>query len=245
MKKITCIVVDDEPLALEQIKKFIGKVSFLELKAAFDNGFDTLNYIKINSIDLIFLDIEMDEFSGLDLLESLENPPYIILTTAYDKYALKGYELQITDYLLKPISYQRFIKATNRVFDQINNNTHHNEIKQEFTNESAERDFIFVKTEYKMQRIAFKDILYIKSEGNYLSFFTVSKEKIYILSNFKNLLKILPNERFVRIHKSIVVAIDKIESIGKNHVEIGKEQFPIGESYKQLFFNFLENKSFL
>jgi len=241
MQKINCITIDDEPLALKQMASYIRKVEYLNLCKEFDNAIDASSYLKSNKIDLIFLDIEMDEFTGLDFLESLHIKPYVILTTAYSEYALKGYEYHVSDYLLKPISYNKFIKSVDRVYDLIypktELSTHHNL--------SNNKDFIFLKTEYKLRKMKFIDILYIKSMGNYMLVKTVDKETIFTLMNFKETLELLPENDFIRIHKSYIISVEKIESISRTTVEINGEEIPVGESYRQLFYSFLEKKGVL
>lgn len=245
MYKISCIAVDDEPLAIEQMKGFISKIDFLDLKETFDNAIDTLNYLKQNSIDLLFLDIEMDDFTGLQLLETLDRKPSVILTTAYDNYALKSYELHVADYLLKPISYQRFVKAVNHVYDSINKDVHIGSSNSIGSVNQKNKEFVFIKTEYKMQKVLFDDILYIKSMGNYMNIKLTNKEILYTLSNFKQICDLLPSDNFIRIHKSYIIPINKIESISKSSIEIDKEHIPIGESYKQLFFALLKKKKYI
>ncbi|PLX00219.1 MAG: DNA-binding response regulator [Marinilabiliales bacterium] len=243
MRIIKCITIDDEPLALRQMATFIKKVDFLQLEKEFDNAIGALNYIKSHEVDIVFLDIEMDEFSGLDFLESLQSKPYIILTTAYDHYALKGFEYHVADYLLKPISYTAFIKSVNRIYDLISLNKN----KATLTNTVQEQihDFIFLKTEYKLQKVKFTDILYIKSMGNYMSVITQNSGTIYTIMNFKDLINLLPVEDFIRIHKSYIIPFSRINTINKSSVEINGEMIPIGESYRQLFIEYMKTRGFI
>jgi DNA-binding LytR/AlgR family response regulator len=183
----------------------------------------------------------MDELNGIDFIESLNEVPYFIFTTSYDQYALKAFELQATDYLQKPITFKRFMKAVDRVF------------KLKFsknsslpTNDSGEvksdvKDFTFIKTKYKMQKLVFDDILYIKGMNNYLIIKT-RNETLYTIQSFAQITKVLPENNFIRVHKSYIIAIDKIEIIGKNQVIINEDNIPIGESYKEFFFNFLRKQ---
>ncbi|PLX23429.1 MAG: DNA-binding response regulator [Salinivirgaceae bacterium] len=239
MTKIKCIAVDDEPLALEQMKAFISKVNFLELTDLFGNASDALGFIKQNSVDLMFLDIEMEDLSGIEMLQSMENKPFVILTTAYDQYALQGYELQVTDYLLKPISYKRFLKAVNRVYDLLNANKN-KQTNQELSSKTTTDNFIFIKTDYKLQKIEINDILFIKSMSNYLIINTIKTGAVYTLMNFKEIEELIPSEEFIRIHKSYLIPISKIDSINKSSIIIADESIPIGESYKQLLFERLK-----
>lgn len=236
--KISCIAVDDEPLALDQMKDFIGRVDFLDLRYSFYSATDALNFLKRTKIDLIFLDIQMDELNGIQFLEVLKDKPYIVFTTAYDTYALKGYELEVIDYLLKPISFQRFLKTANRIYD-LKFEAHDKPKIVKTENQSGFNDFVFVKTKYRLQKINYTDILYIEGMSNYVTIHT-ENEKIYSLQTFQNLLDLLPSNRFVRIHKSYIISIEKIEQISKNQVYVKNISIPIGESYKQYFIDFLK-----
>lgn len=245
--KIKCIAVDDEPLALEKIKNYISKVSFLELVNTFSNGIETIDYLRENKVDLMFLDIQMEELTGIQLLEVLTNKPKVIFTTAYDSYALKGYELEVSDYLLKPISFDRFLQSVNKIYNQSLSNhpaqtITHTEIQH--VTETAQEDFMFVKTEYRMQKVMFEEVLYVEGMKDYLRIITKT-EKIMTLQNFQGMLDMLPQDNFIRIHKSYIIAINKINHIDRGHVIIGKERIPIGESYKQLFFDHLKKRKLI
>lgn len=181
--KINCIAVDDEPLALEKMKGYIAKVDYLNLLDTFDNGIDAVNYLKANTVDLIFLDIQMEDFTGIQLLESLKEYPKVILTTAYDKYALKGYELEVTDYLLKPISFPRFLQSVEKVYSRLEKE-HNYELESIEKSGGLEKDFIFVKSDYKLQKVKFDDIQYIEGMKDYLRIVTPQK-RLMVLQNFK------------------------------------------------------------
>lgn len=241
--KLNCIAVDDEPLALEQMKDFISKVEFLNLKGSFKNGMSALNYIKTNDVDLVFLDIQMDDLTGIQLLESLTSKPKVILTTAYDQYALKGYELDVSDYLLKPISFERFVKAVNKVYDQFQSKAVKGE-KVTDQKELEKNDFFFVKADYRLQKIKFDDILYIEGMKDYLKIFLTDK-KIVTNMSLKKMEEILPENNFIRIHKSYLISIDKITSICKNNIYINEATIPIGDYYKKDFFEYLEKNSII
>jgi len=206
---INCIVIEDEPLALKKIKEFINQVDYLNLIASFSNAIEALGYLKKNSVDLIFLDIRMKKLSGIQLLESLHDRPKVIITSAYDEYALKGYELDVTDYLLKPFTFVRFLKSVEKVYGQLV------ELKS-----STNNDYIFIKTEYRIEKIELKDILYIQGMKDYLQINTLNK-KIMTLQTFKNLLDILPERDFQRVHNSFIISISKIKSIERNRIRIG------------------------
>jgi len=242
--KINCIAVDDEPLALEKMEEYIKRVDFLNLLVLIDNGVDAINFIKQNKVDLVFLDIQMNDLSGIELLETLSVKPIIVFTTAYENYALQGYELNVTDYLLKPISFKRFLKAIDKVAEifQAKNNQYFD--KSLKNNQTNEQDFIFVKTNGKMQKIVFKDILYIEAMKDYVKIWT-SSGKIVSLCNIKNFIEKLPSNQFLRIHKSYAVSLDKIDAIKQKHLEIAGQDIPIGSTYKNLLFNQLKRKGMI
>ena len=242
--KINCIAIDDEPLALNKMKKYIQQIEFLNLLATFNNGIDSINFLKSNPVDLMFLDIQMEDLTGIELLEALQKKPKVIITTAYDSYALKGYELDVTDYLLKPISFQRFVKAVDKVYESMTMQPVFapTQIKQSGT--LAGNDFLFVRTEYKIQKIQLKEILYIEGMKDYIRIVTKG-DKIMTLQSLKKILSVLPGSNFIRVHKSFIIAIDKIDSIKRNRITIGDAIIPIGETYKQLFYNNLEGKNLI
>ncbi|HPB01727.1 MAG: LytR/AlgR family response regulator transcription factor [Bacteroidales bacterium] len=238
--KLKCIVVDDEPLAVEKMSAYIARVPFLELQASFTSGMDALQYLKDNSTDLLFLDIQMDDLTGIQLLEVLKNKPQVVFTTAYSDYALKGYELEVSDYLLKPISFERFLQSANRAYDKMSDKTK-SEVKNEqlAANNPPSPDFMFVKTEYRMEKVKFNDIHYVEGMKDYLRIVCPEK-RIMTLTNFKNMLDMLPEEAFCRIHKSYIINLSKIQSIEKSHVVVLNERLPIGDSFRKSFFELLE-----
>lgn len=231
--KINCIAIEDEPLALKKIKAFIEQVNFLNLMGGFNNAIDAMGFLKTNSVDLIFLDVRMKKLSGIQFLESLQIRPKVIITSAYDEYALKGYELDVADYLLKPFTFERFLKSVDKVYNQINS------IESGYSN-----DYIFVKTEYRIEKVEINDILYIQGMKDYLQIHTTDR-KIMTLQTFRNLLEILPQINFQRVHNSYVVSISKIDNIERNRIRIGKEFIPISDSYKDKFFGILKEKKIL
>lgn len=232
--KINCIAIEDEPLALKKIKEFIEQVDYLNLLEGFNNAVDAIGFLKKNSVDLIFLDVRMKKLSGIQFLETLQIKPKVIITSAYDEYALKGYELEVADYLLKPFTFERFLKSVDKVYNQlINEVTPNNTI-----------DYIFVKTEYRIEKIVLKDILYIQGMKDYLQIHTTDK-KIMTLQTFRNLVEILPDSDFQRVHNSFIVSISKIEHIEKNRLRIGKDLIPISDSYKERFFGILRERKLL
>ena len=233
--KINCIVIDDEQPAIEQMVEYISRVPFLNLLKSFDNAIEPINFLKSNHVDLIFLDIEMEGFTGLQLLKSLQHKPKIILTTAYDRYAIEAFDLNVSDYLLKPISFERFIKSLDKIFDSFAESGKSPEGETVY-----KRDYFFVKTEFRMQRVDFNDILYIEGMNEYLRINT-TKEKIMTLQSFKNIEEILPKENFVRVHKSYIVALNKIDSVERNRISIGNKLIPVSNTYKETF-NMMINK---
>ena len=232
--KISCIVIDDEQPAIDQLKEYIGRVPFLELMRCFDNAIEPINFLKSNSIDLVFLDIEMEGFTGLQLIKTLQNKPKIILTTAYDAYALDAFNLNVSDYLLKPISFERFIQSLDKVFDYFSKTK-----SSDLSDLVYKRDYFFVKTEFRMQRIDFNDILFIEGMKEYLRIHT-KNEKIMTLQSFKSMEELLPPGNFYRVHKSFIVALNKIDSVEKNRVYIGKNIIPVSSTYKDGFYTFLK-----
>lgn len=224
MDKLTCIIIEDEPLALEKTKDFVTKVPFLHLSETFDNALTGLAYLNSNKVDILFLDINMDELTGIELLESSKINSQVILTTAYQEYALKGYELQITDYLLKPFTFNRFLQAVNKAQDNINHRS-----------ADAPPEFVFVKIENRLEKIMLNEIIYIEGMRDYRRIHTVNK-KIMTLQNFSEFEKLIPASIVCRVHKSYMVALAKIESVERGRIKIGDQLIPISDTYKDEFF---------
>lgn len=242
--KIRCLVVDDEPLAVDKLAGFIGKLPFLELTGTFSNAIEALNFLKNNPVDLLFLDIQMDDLTGIQLLEILSKKPFVILTTAYSEFAIKGYELDVTDYLLKPISLERFLQAVNRVSDKMALQTNKAPQVQSPASQPETRDFILVKADYHMEKVRFSDVLYIEGMKDYLGIITGEK-RIMTLMNFNTIEELLPATGFCRIHKSYIIALPAIDQIDRNHVIIRKQRIPIGDSYRKPFFELLKSKGII
>lgn len=231
MKRYSCIIIEDEPLALEGTKNFVQRIPFLNLGATFDNALSGLAYLKTNKIDILFLDINMDELSGIELLESANIKSQVIITTAYQEYALKGYELNITDYLLKPFTFNRFLQAVNKAQENL---------QQTLGTNSAE--FIFIKTENRLEKIMLNEILYIEGMRDYRRIHTLNK-RIMTLQNFRELEQLIPSSLICRVHKSYMVALNKIESIERSRIRIGKKIIPISETYRTSFFQRINHKT--
>ena len=221
--EIPCIIVEDEPLALERTMNYVQKLPFLHLKASFDNAVDALVFLQSNQIDLIFLDINLGELSGIRLLETSHISSQVIITTAYPDYAIKGFDLSVTDYLLKPFPFERFVQAV----DKVRNNLEKTEIL-------SDKKFIFVKTEYRLEKVMLDEILYIEGMRDYRCIYTLSK-RIMTLQTFGDLEREIPSHLICRVHKSYMVAIDKIESIEKEVIKIGEKYVPVSETYKKGF----------
>ncbi len=229
MKKNNCIIIEDEPLAMERTKNFVQRIPFLNLVSTFDNALDGLAFLKTNKIDLLFLDIQMDELTGLELLESSNIQCQVIFTTAYQEYALKGYELNVTDYLLKPFSFNRFLRAVNKAHENLSK-----------TKATPPLEFIFVKTENRLEKIMLEDVLYIEGMRDYRRIHTTDK-KIMTLQNFKELEQIIPSDRVCRVHKSYMVALNKIESIERNRIKMGGKLIPISTTYREALMQKINN----
>ncbi len=224
-----CIIIEDEPLALERTKIFVEKIPFLHLSATFDNALMGLAYLKANKVDILFLDINMDELTGVELLESSKIDSQVIITTAYQEYALKGYELNVTDYLLKPFTFHRFLQAVNKAQANL--------VKQNIVTPT---EFIFVKTENRLEKILFSEVLYIEGMRDYRRIHTTTK-RIMTLQNFKELEQLIPASIICRVHKSYMVALNKIEAIERNRIKLGNQLIPISDTYKALFYQQINN----
>jgi len=228
MNKYTCIIIEDEPLALERTMNFVNKIPFLTLLDTFDNALNGLAFLQNNQVDILFLDIHLDELTGIELMESYHITSQVIITTAYQQYALKGYELNISDYLLKPFTFNRFLQAVNKTHEKLKLNTN-------------TLDFIFVKTENRLEKIELNDILFIEGMRDYRRIHTVNK-KIMTLQNFKELEQIIPTHIVSRVHKSYMVSLNKIDSIERSRIFIKNAIIPISDSYKIAFFKLINHK---
>ena len=227
---INCIIIEDEPLAMEKLAGFVEQVPFLKLLHTFENGIDAMGFVKTNAVDLIFLDVQMYKFTGIQFLEALTDRPQIVIVSAYDQYALKGYEFSVTDFLLKPYSFNRFVQAIDKVMEKY-------KLKIQ-PPAHVHNDIIFVKTEYRIEKINLNDILYIQGMKDYQMIVT-NDDKIMTLQCFRDIENVLPTPAFIRIHKSYIVALDKIESIERNRIKIAGQLLPISDTYKETFYNTL------
>ncbi|WP_028296806.1 LytR/AlgR family response regulator transcription factor [Olivibacter sitiensis] len=217
--KIKCVITDDEPIARKGLQSYVEKVDFLQLEGVCEDALALNTFLQQHEVDLLFLDIEMPYLSGVELLQSLIKPPKVILTTAYEQYALKGYDLEVIDYLLKPISFERFLKAANKAFDFFDRGRQ----------VESGRDF-YVKTDGKLMKLSWQDILFIEGMENYICIFTDSDKYIVHLT-LKNILEKMP-VGFVQVHKSAIVNISAINSIQGNMIEIGQHRVTISRNLK-------------
>lgn len=232
--QLKCVIIEDEPLAMEKLQGFVSELNTLTLVASFENALDGLNYIKTHKTDVLFLDIQMPQLSGIQLLESFSNRPQVVIVSAYDQYALKGYEFCVTDYLLKPYSFNRFLQAVDKVIDrQILN-------EPATTNTTnSQGNILFVKSGSRIERIDILEILYIQGMKDYQQI-VCNKRKIMTLQNLKTINEALPEESFIRVHKSYIVNIHKIESIERNRIKINEELIPVSDTYKNTFYKSIQ-----
>ncbi len=237
--KLTCIAVDDEPLALDVIESFLQKhPDDIQLVKKCRNALEAAEVLRHQHIDLMFLDIQMPEITGIDFIKKLENPPLVILTTAYQEYAVEGYALNVLDYLLKPISYERFLMSLNKAKE------YHQLKKNDHPQVEMQADHMFVKSDQKLIKVSYDDIFYIEAFADYVKIFTKEK-RIVTLQTMKNLEEKLPKTKFMRVHRSYIISLDKIKAISGNEVEIESQHIPIGKNYRDEFFSQIEKSNIL
>lgn len=233
--KITCLVVEDEPLARNLIVDYVKKVPFLELSDAVSSPLRALELLKTNPVQLLFLDIQMPEITGITLLKTLQQKPLVILTTAYSEYALEGYELDVVDYLLKPITFDRFLKAVDKAAQRLNPGS----VTAPVASPQTPNPFVFVKDGTRIVKIRWDDILFVEGLKDYVTIHTKT-QKIVTLQRLKTLEDQLPAEKFVRVHHSYIIAVDAIETVNKGEIKVGNTMIPISETYKKSFKDFIE-----
>jgi DNA-binding LytR/AlgR family response regulator len=231
---ITCLIVEDEPLARNLITDYVRKVPYLQLIKACANPLEAMEVMRTTAVDLLFLDVQMPEITGISFLKSLQKKPMVVLTTAYSEYALEGYELDITDYLLKPITFERFLKAVDKVNQRMSGVAASDKPQVE-----ASSTFIFVKDGTKLVRIRWDEILYVEGLKDYVTIHT-KHQKVITLQRLKVLEEQLPADKFIRVHNSFIIAVDAIHSINKDKVQIGEALIPIGDSYRKAFRDLIE-----
>ena len=213
------IAIDDEPIALEIVKSHASKVPFLDLTAVYTDAFKALEYLQKEPVDLIFLDIKMPDISGIDFFNSLRKKPLVIFTTAYSEHAVTSFELDAVDYLLKPFSLARFIKGCNKAFELYN-----------FRNSAEVTDHLYVKTGYEQVKVFYDDILYLEAAGNYVTF-VLRDKNVLSRSTFIEAINLLPSNKFIRVHRSFLVAVNKIDKVERHQVTINKTIIPVSEGY--------------
>lgn len=215
------IAIDDEPVALDVVRSHASKVPFLDLKAEFTDAFKALEYLQKETVDLIFLDIKMPDISGIDFFNSLNSKPLLIFTTAYSNHAVTSFEMDAVDYLLKPFSLARFLKACNKAYELYN-----------YRRSEEAADHIYVKSGYDQVKVRFEDILYLEAAGNYVTF-VLKDKKVLSRNTFVEVLDLLPGEKFVRIHRSYIVSVDKIEKAERYQLIINNDEIPVSDTYRQ------------
>lgn len=231
---IKCVIVDDKPLAIDILTDYISKVPFLSLVHSSVNPLDALEFVRNNTTDLIFLDIQMPELTGIQFMNILQGKCKVILITAYTEYALEGYEHDVVDYLLKPVPFDRFYKAVEKARKIISADSVPVNNTGKVASPALAED-LFVKTEYKIQRVPLESILFIEARQNYIAIITADKQ-VLTLQNIKAIEEKLPADRFSRVHKSYIVAVNKIDIIEKSSIQINKHLIPIGDAYRDAFF---------
>lgn len=245
----TCIIVEDEPLARSLMETYVKKVPYLQLVDSFSDPLKALDFLRDNTVDILFSDIQMPEITGITLLKILQKKPLIILTTAYSEYAIEGYELDVLDYLLKPITFERFLKSVEKASLRLNTTVlvqqqvpvvQEKVVKEIVVNQQeATQPFIFVKDGSKLVKIRLSEILYIEGLKDYVTIYT-TQQKVVALQTLKALEAQLPETQFVRIHNSYIVALEWIESVHREKVQIGKVFLPISDTYRKAFKEFIE-----
>ena len=232
---IRCMIIEDEPLAQNVLKKYIAEVSYLELVAVCSNALEAQETIQLQNIHLLFLDINLPKLSGINFLKTLPAPPLVIFTTAYPEFAVEGFELDAIDYLVKPFSFERFLKATNKAFNKINRQPAN-------LNDKTADDFIFLKSDKKVYKIDLDDIVYAEATGDYVK--VITREGQYTSNiTLKRLLEELPSNLFFRVHKSFIISANKIKFFEGNYIKVGQADIPIGAAYREEIFARLKEKN--
>ncbi|NSW94908.1 MAG: response regulator transcription factor [Bacteroidales bacterium] len=233
--KASVIAIDDEPLALKLVAGYIEKTPGLQLLGTFDNPLDALEFLSDNAVDIIFVDIHMPDLSGVEFTRALEKGPKVIFTTAYEKYALEGFRLDVVDYLLKPFSYEEFLKAVQKAQKLIKLE------KGEAVRIESNNEFLFLKSDYKIKRINFNDILYIEGLKDYIKVYTRNSPRpVLSLATLKSVESKLPKSRFMRVHRSFIVNLENIDTIERSRIVFGKTYIPVSDQYKEKFQEFLD-----
>lgn len=231
MKSILCLIVDDEELARALLQNYAGRLPLLEVAGVCKNPLEAMAVLGSHPVDLVFLDIQMPELTGIEFLKTLNKKPLVIFTTAYPQYALEGYELDVVDYLLKPFSFERFVQAVNKASDRLKNHSGALQPPAENPAPPPRKTHLTLKADHKIHRIPLEDILYIQSMREYISVHTPTG-RVMSLGSLKSLEEELPGDQFLRIHKSYIVAVNKASTLEGNLLHVGKEKLPVGSNYK-------------
>lgn len=233
---ITCVSIDDEPLALKQINGYIEKIPYLELLDSFNNPIKALTFLQKNQVDLMFVDINMPDLSGMDFVKSLIDPPKVIFTTAYREYAVEGFKIDAADYLVKPISFAAFLKSADKIRQRYFSDSETN------TQVQHNEQFLFIKSEYKIVRINLKDIKYFEGMRDYVRIHLENEKPVMALLGMKKIMENLPCDKFMRVHRSYIVNLEKVHTIERNRIIFDKNVYiPISDQYKEDFQHFLDN----
>ncbi|TAE57084.1 MAG: DNA-binding response regulator [Bacteroidetes bacterium] len=236
MRKISTLIVDDEPLALELLERYVTQTPFLELTARCSHAFDALEQIHSQQPELIFLDIQMPELNGIELSRSLKNGPKVIFTTAFAQYALDGFRVEALDYLLKPISYEEFLTSANKALRWF-------EMQDAAEKQLDTSEYIFVKSEYRLLRVDLRDILYIEGLKDYLKIYlSTSPKPVMTLMSLKMMDEKLPSGRFMRVHRSFIVNLDQVQTIERSQIVFGNVRIPVADNYKESFNRFVSSR---
>ncbi len=239
--KISCIAIDDEPAGLGVLSSYMEKTPFLEPQGAFLNALEASDFLSRESIDLIFLDINMPDLNGLDLLRSLQNRPLVVFTTAHREYALDGFQMDAVDYLLKPIVFAKFLKAANKARDLLTAREDRAIPALVQRPSNTDHGFLFVKVDQKMVRLDFSEIVVIEGNRDYITIYTGDGRKLLTLQTMTQIIEKLPSSHFARVHRSFIVNLARCDALDKHHIQLGKRQVPIGKSYKEAVFHRLQD----
>ncbi len=240
MKKLKCLIVDDKPLAIDLLADYVSKVSFLQLTATTTNPLDGLTIVREQNIDLVFLDIQMPELNGIQFIKIAGKHCRVVLTTAYSKYALDGYEHDVVDYLMKPISFERFYRAAEKAF-QLTGTAESKNNAAELLPTEPSTEYLFIKTEHRIQKINLNEILYIEALQNYIAVNTAGQKTLSLVT-MKKMEDQLPKNDFARVHKSFIVGLRHISSIERSRIFIGDAIIPVGDNYRDSFYELIDNK---
>lgn len=235
--KMKCLIVEDEPIAQDILKSYVDRTDFFEVAAQFNNAIEAFTFLQNNSVHLLFLDIKMPQMSGIDLLKALATNPKVIITSAYRDFAMDAFDLDVIDYLLKPYSFERFLKAVSKALNE-------NPVNPSTQVFPKEKSFFFVKGNKQLRKIYFDEIAYIESQRDYLKFKMTDDQEIVTRQTIGYYEQFLPAQLFIRVHRSFIVAIDKIKTAGVTRLRVGHQYLPIGRNYKQHVLDFLKTTNF-